>query len=253
MMTRAAWIELLLVTCVAAVLAAAIPLYAGQWSWSWDALNHHVYLGYIAEQPRWHLDVMAASVQSWQYPYLYWPVYRLSQLNISGAAAGAIWGAGLAMLLTPPVWVMSWKLLQSSTEPKWQLVFDRVAACVLAGSSVVVISAVNTTSNDPLAAVPLLWALALMAGGKQSTPVVSWAGALLGASIALKLSHILALPLLLVWAWSGKGLRATGGRALALGLATLAGYTVVYLPWGWQLWRVTGSAFHPLIPGAFAP
>lgn len=252
-MTRATWIELLLITAVAAALAAAVPLLAGQWSWSWDALNHHVYLGYIAEQPRWHLDVVAASVQSWQYPYLYWPVYRLSQLEISGAAAGAIWGASLAALLTPPVWVLSWKLLRSSTQPAWQLVFDRTLACALAGSSVVVIAALNTTANDPLAAVPLLWALALMAGPRESQATAAAAAALWGVSAAFKLSNLLALPLLLFWWWSVERPHLSWRRGLAMAVAATAGFVIAYAPWGWQLWQMTGSAFHPLIPGSYAP
>ena len=110
-MTRGLWLELLGVTLLAAVLAASVPLHAGVWSWSWDALNHHVYLGYIAEAPRWHLDVAAASTQSYQYPYLYWPVYRLSLWTAGGPAAGAVWGALLAALLMPPIWWASRHLL----------------------------------------------------------------------------------------------------------------------------------------------
>lgn len=252
-MTRALWIELLLITAAAAALAASVPLVAGQWSWSWDALNHHVYLGYIAEQARWHLDVVAASVQSWQYPYLYWPVYRLSMLEISGAAAGAIWSAGLAVLLTPPVWVLSWKLLRNAAVPPLQAVFDRSMACALAGSSVLVMAAINTTANDPLAAVPLLWALALMAGPRESTSTAAWAAALWGVSAAFKLSHVLALPLLVFWWWSVERPHLSLRRGLAMAAAATAGFVIAYAPWGWQLWRLTGSAFHPLIPGSFEP
>jgi hypothetical protein len=248
-MSRAHWLEVLLLTAVAAAAAAALRLHDGQWEWSWDALNHHVYLGYIAEHPRWHLDVVAASVQSWQYPYLYWPVYRLSQLDIGGAAAGAIWGASLAALLTPPVWVLSWRLLRNDTQPYWQAVFERTAACVLAGSSVLVLSAVNTTANDPLAAVPLLWALALMAVPRSSDPVAAWAGALWGVSVAFKLSNLLALPMLAFWWWSDTRPHLSWRRGLIIALAAAAGFVLAYAPWGWQLWMQTGSPFHPLVRG----
>ena len=73
-MTRAEVGELLLLTLAAAVVAAAVPLCTGYMALSWDALNHHIYLGFIAENPRWHLDVLPASVQTYQFPYLYWPV-----------------------------------------------------------------------------------------------------------------------------------------------------------------------------------
>jgi hypothetical protein len=252
-MTRATWLELLLLTAVAAVAAAAVPLQVGMWSWSWDALNHHVYLGLIAENPRWHLDVVAASVQSWQYPYLYWPVYRLSELEISGAVAGAIWSAGLALLLTPPLWVLSWRLLRDDSQGALQLVFERIVACLLAGASVVVLTALNTTANDPLAVVPLLWALALMAKPAPSDGTAALAAALWGVSVAFKLSHLLAFPLLLLWWWTSAAPRLSIRRGLAMGAAALGAFVLVYAPWGWQLWRVTGSPLHPLIPGSGPP
>jgi hypothetical protein len=243
-------IEVVLLTALAAAAAAAVPLNAGVWAWSWDALNHHVYLGYIAEHPRWHLDVVAASVQSWQYPYLYWPVYRLSQLDIGGAAAGAIWGGFLAILLTPPIWVLSWRLLRNDAQPRWQAVFERVASCALAACSVLVLSAINTTANDPLASVPLLWALALMAAPRASDASAAWAGSLWGVAVAFKLSNLLALPLLALWWWSDSSPRLRWRRGIAIAMAAIAGFTLAYAPWGWQLWRYTGSAFHPLVPGS---
>lgn len=249
-MTRAHWVELLLLTALAAAAAAAVPLQAGAWAWSSDALNHHVYLGYIAEHPRWHLDVVAASVQSWQYPYLYWPVYRLSQLDIGGAAAGAIWAIFLAIQLTPPIWVLSWRLLRNDGQPRWQSVFERAAACALAASSVLVLSAINTTANDPLAVVPLLWALALMAAPRASDATAAWAGALWGVAVAFKLSNLLAFPLLALWWWSDGRPRLPLRRGAAIAMAAVAGFSIAYAPWGWQLLRSTGSAFYPLVPGS---
>lgn len=249
-MTRAHWFELALLTAIAAAAAAAVPLFAGSWAWSWDALNHHVYLGYIAEHPRWHLDVVAASVQSWQYPYLYWPVYRLSQLDVGGAAAGAMWGSFLAILLMPPVWVLSWRLLREDGRSRWQAVFERTAACALAASSVLLLSAINTTANDPLATVPLLWALALMAAPRASDATAACAGALWGVAVAFKLSNLLAFPLLALWWWSDSRPRLPWRRFGALAVSAIVGFTLTYSPWGWQLWRYTGSAFHPIVPGS---
>lgn len=249
-MTRALWLELLLVTLAAAALVASVPLAAGEWSWSWDALNHHVYLGLIAEQPRWHLDVVAASVQSYQYPYLYWPVYRLGLLDVPAATAGALWGAGLAALLTVPTWVLSWRLLPAQVDrgPAW---FDRAAACALGLSSIVVLAALNTTANDPLAAVPLLWAVALMAVLSPSHRRAAVAAALWGMATAFKLSNGIFLPLLLLWWWAPgtpgwwwrRGAWVSGGAVL--------GFVLTYAPWGWQLWKLTGNPFYPLFRSLF--
>lgn len=249
-LTRALWFELLALTALAVALAAGVPLWAGEWSWSWDALNHHIYLGLIAESPRWHLDVAAASVQSYQYPYLYWPLYRISLLPISGATAGALWAGFQVVMVVPPLWLASLHLLPAQGAP-WQAVFERSAACALGMASVVVLAAVGTTANDLMAAVPLLWAVAIMAVSQPSDRRAAAAAAFWGVSTAFKWSNGLALPLLLFWWWNGErpGLGLRRAALMAAGAGT--GFAVAYAPWGWQLWRQTGNPFYPLFPGLF--
>ncbi len=252
-MTRALWVELAVLTALAAAVAAAVPLWAGEWAWSWDALNHHVYLGAIAQHPRWHLDVVAASVQSYQYPYLYWPVYWLSTQPISGATAGAVWGASLAALLTVPTWLASLHLLRAD-RGAWQAVFDRTTACVLALSSIIVLAALNTTANDPLTAVPMLWALALMAVPDPSDRRAAVAAALWGMAAAFKLSNGLFLPLLVLWWWTPPHRRRRLGwlrRGLGIAAAACLSFVLTYAPWGWQLWQHTGNPFYPLFSSVF--
>lgn len=253
-MTRAHWLELLALTTLSAALIAALPLYAGVWGWSWDALNHHVYLGLISESPRWHLDVTAASVQGWQYPYLYWPVYRLTLLPVHGAVAGALWAAFLCALIVPPIWLTSLRLLPQTDSTKQgaaQAIFERSAACALALMSVVVLSSLGTTANDPLAAVPLLWAVALMAAPAPSDRRAATAAALWGVSSAFKLSNALAIPLLLIWGWRSAGWPLPMRRGLGIAAGALAGFTLAYAPWGWQLWEHTGNPFYPFFQRIF--
>lgn len=253
-MRRALWLELLGITTLCATAIAALPLHAGVWGWSWDALNHHVYLGLISESPRWHLDVTPASVQSWQYPYLYWPVYRLSLLPVHGAVLGALWGAFLGALIVPPVWLASRRLLAgagAAEDVSAQATFERGAACALSLLSLVVLSSMGTTANDPLATVPLLWALALMATPEPSNRSAACAAALWGVSSAFKLSNALAIPLLLVWWWRGPGWPLGLRRGLGIGVGAVAGFVLAYAPWGWQLWRQTGNPFYPFVQGLF--
>jgi len=249
-MSRALWAEVLLLTLLAALLAASVSLSAGEWSWSWDGLNHHIYLGLTAEQPRWHLDVTAASVQSYQYPYLYWPVYRISLMPISGAQAGAIWGAVQAAVVLPPVWLASRNLLPAEGTAA-QAVFERVAACVLAGSSIVVMAAVGTTSNDLMAAVPLVWAVALMTAPKAGAGRACTAAALWGVGTAFKWSNGLAIPLLLFWWWRSERPHFSVQRGVQMAVAAAAGFALAYAPWGWQLWRQTGNPFYPFFAAWF--
>lgn len=250
-MTRTDWIELSSLTALTGLLAAATVVWAGHWGWSWDALNHHVYLGLIAQSPRWHLDVVAASAQSYQYPYLYWPFYQLSTWTLDPVWAGAGYAAFQAVLLLPPVWCAARNLLPAR-QGSAQARFERLAACALAGSSLVLIAGVGTTANDLLCSVPLMWGIALMTGqGPATNRRAATASALWGISTAFKWSNGLALPWLLVWWWHRAPGTGGAARLLAMGLAALAGFTVAFAPWGWQLWVHTGNPFHPLFGGLF--
>jgi hypothetical protein len=251
-MTRPLWIEVALLSALCAIAAATLASVPGNWGWSWDALNHHVYLGHISGTQRWQLDVMAANVQSLQYPYLYWPVALLAQSPLSGAQAAALWGATLTLLLVPPLWLLAWRLLPQQGHPA-QAVFERGAATLLGLSSMVVIAGLGTTANDPLATVPLLWAIAWMAEPQASDRRAALAAALWGVSVAFKLSNVLALPLLLVWWWRGlpRPLPLRRGWGIALGAA--AGYGLAYAPWGVQLWAWSGNPFYPFLDSFFRP
>ncbi len=252
-MSRAAWLELCVLTALGAALAAWSMLGAGEWAWSWDALNHHIYLGLIAQSPRWHLDVLAASVQGYQYPYLYWPVYWLSTLQLPAVYLGALWAAVQASLLIPPVWLASFYLLPTQG-PKLQVVFERSMAVVLAASSIVLMAGVGTTSNDLLAGVPLMWAFALMcAPDGRGVGRSALAAALWGVSTAFKWSNGLAVPLLIFWCWQGTPLRFSWRHAFSMVGAAPVGFILAYAPWGWQLWLQTGNPFHPLFNSFFPP
>lgn len=248
--------ELVLLTMVAAAAAAAIPLSGGYWAWSWDALNHHIYLGMTAEQSRWHLDVMPASYQTYQYPYLYWPVYRLALWDGPGAVAGALWAAFQAAMLLPPVWLTCLRLLPEaagSTEPRWHGALERTAGCALAFMSTIVLIGLETSANDLLAAVPLLWALALSLGRPFSDRRAALAAALWGVATAFKLSNGIFLPLLLLWWWVPQRPWLPLRRGLALAAGAAAGFGLIYAPWGWQLWQLTGNPFYPFLGTLFGP
>lgn len=249
-MSRAHAIELAVITMVAAAAATIVPLAAGHVQWSWDAMNHHIYLGMIAERPRWHLDVMPASYQTYQYPYLYWPVYRMSLMSGSGAAIGAAWSAMQVALLMPPVWLICKRMLPE-TGSALRGVIERSAGCLLAFMSTVILIAIETTSNDLLASVPLLWALALGLQTPRTNRAAMLASALWGAATAFKLSNGLYLPLLLLWWWMPERPHLPWRRAAAIAAGAVGGMTLVYFPWGWQLWKLTGNPFYPYLAEIF--
>ena len=244
-------LELIAITIFAAVAAAAMPWATGYFAWSWDALNHHIYLGMTAEQPRWQLDVVAASFQSYQYPYLYWPVYRLSLMQGSGATIGAAWAAIQAALLAMPVWFISLRLLTNTGSSRATAAIERLAACAMAFMSLVVIMGLETTANDVLAAVPLLWSIAIGLQAKASSRRAFAAAFTFGVAVAFKLSNGLFLLLLLFWWWQPGRPHLPLLRGMALAIGASAGFAVPYSPWGWQLWRLTGNPFYPYFSALF--
>src|SRR5438093_7895821 len=71
----------------ALLLFVSVPLAYGSLGLSWDALNHHFYLGWTALHPRFDLDVDPAHSQVYQYPYLYLPLYLLAAPGATGVPA----------------------------------------------------------------------------------------------------------------------------------------------------------------------
>lgn len=243
-MSRRHWLELAVLTLLAALAAAWLPLNAGYMGWSWDALNHHVYLGMTAQHPRWDLDVLPASNQTYQYPYLYWPVYRLSLWTGSGAHAGAAWAALQAAILLPPVWLVSYRLLPEEGSA-WVGIAERTASCVFAAMSVALWCSLETTANDLLAAAPLIWAVAVGLKPNCGKRTLLGMGLLYGISVAFKLSNALFAPLLLAWWWSRRAPHLPLARAVPLAFGGLVGFLLAYAPWGLQLWRHMGHPFYP--------
>lgn len=244
----AMWIVLLL-----------LPISIGSVGLGWDALNHHVYLGWTAQQHRFDQDFLAAGYQSTQAPYLNWPVYRMALAGWSGHAAGVLLATLHASVLWP-VWMLARACIPGST------VFDftmRALATAMAFFSALVLSALGSTTNDVLGAAPLVWALALsiepIARGSSLAPstarrCVLLAGLAAGLSVALKLSNgPLAVMLPALWLFCA---RQWSSRlaAVMLGTAGMAGgFLLGYGYWGWLLWRFYGNPLYPFYDHWFAP
>lgn len=237
---------------------AAVPLAQGQASLVWDALNHHVYLGWIAEQPRFHRDFLAAGWQSFQYPYLYWPAYKLAVSGASGVVAGVAF-ALMQSLAVPALWLVSRSLCPG---PRAQDMAWRALAVALALSGSVTLSLVETTSNDMLAGIPLVWAIALgfvahdcaAAFPARALRLVALSGVLAGVSVAFKLSNgPLALVMPALWLWGPGGAAGAFRRVMLGGFATIAGFLAAFAPWGVQMWRHFGNPLYPLYDPVFEP
>ena len=225
---------------------------------SWDALNHHIYLGWVADHPRFDRDFLATSYQAYQFPYLYWPVYKLSASGISGAAAGVVL-ASLNWLAVPAVWMIARVCIPGH---HWFDSAMRFTAVLLAFMSGVVLSMFDSTSNDLLAAVPFVWAMAcaLEPCADQDSPVLSartWillSGLLAGVSIACKLSNgPLAILLPILWVSPSISIRTKFVQTVLGSAAVLGGFLVTYGYWGRLLWLHFGNPIYPFYDPQFAP
>ena len=169
----------------------------------------------------------------------------MSQWQGSPLVAAACWSAFQSAMLALPIWLISFRLLPPQHNAREDAAL-RVLACAMAFMSLVVLAGLQSTANDLMVAVPLLWAVALSLHPDFNNRRVAAAACLVGASIAFKLSSGLFLPWLLLWWWRPHAPRLPGLRALALGLGASGGFLLAYLPWGWQLWRITGNPMHPM-------
>jgi len=250
--------ELGLVVLVAAIGLCLIPISLGQIGISWDMLNHHIYLGWTAEHPRFDRDYLAASYQAYQFPYLYWPVYKLAVGGTSGVTAGIVL-ALLHLVSVPPVWLLARVCIPGE---QWFDAWMRTLAVVLAFTSTVVLSLFDSTSNDLMAASPLVWGLALAflpMDPKQprwltKDRAIALSGLFAGVSVAFKLSNApLAILLPLIWLLHSGSAWERAKRLTFGGLCAVVGYAVAYGYWGWQLWVHFGNPIYPFYDSLFAP
>lgn len=246
--------ELLLVWLLGVCVFVSAPIFHGGLSLSSDALNHHFYLGWMAHNQRLLLDFMPASYQSYQAPYLYWPLYQLASNGASGLTAGIVL-AILATAAIPPVWIISKWCIPGDTG------FDvlmRLAAIILSFMSSIVLLQLTTTSNDLFAAIPLLWAIALAKDtSKADTPPslrTALSGFLAGIAVAVKLSNApLAIVLPIVWFQGGHTLTRQARMLVLGGLSMMSGFFAGYGYWGMLLWERFGNPIFPLYDHWFVP
>ncbi len=254
----AAGAELLVVVLGLWLALAAIPVGLGGIGISWDALNHHVYLGWTAFSPRFDRDWLAASYQSYTWPYLYWPFYKLVELQVPGMWAGVVL-VSLHVLMVPALWIIARACVP---ERSWEGTALRAGAVLLAFLGQLALSLMDSSANDLYAASPLVWAIALGIVASQTPLPFTWlttsraialSGVFAGISVAFKLSNgplILAMPV--VWGLvPGTPLRRL--RYVVSGTAwSIAAFVLAYAPWGVELWRYFGNPLYPFCDDWFA-
>jgi hypothetical protein len=240
-----------LVCLVAWGLLLLIPLSTGELGLAWDTLNHHIYLGWTAEQHRFDRDFLGAGYQSFQSPYVNWPIYRMAVDGWSGRSAGLVL-ASLQATAAWPVWMLARACLPGPTVYDFAM---RVLAVALAFLSGLVLSAFGASLNDLLAATPMVWAVAFAMepiargdswSGASARRCVLLSGMSAGLAVALKLSNgPFAILLPLLWLQSAPHWRGRIVASVLGGLATVGAFLLAYGHWGWILWRHYGNPVYP--------
>ena len=251
--------EGLLVCLVTVAFFVAVPLSQGEIGLGSDALNHHIYLGWTAQQHRFDLDFVAAGYQAHTFPYLYWPLYQMAAAGWSGLAVGVTLAALHGVLVAPPVWLLARACMPGATAFDLAMRTMGVALAFLTG---VALSVLDATMNDLLAAAPLLWAVALAvtampdSGGnaKAVRRAVLLSGLCAGAAVAAKLSNgPLAILMPGLWWLCGTGWKSRLIAVVQGSAATLLAFSALYGYWGWLLWRHFGNPIFPFFHHGFEP
>lgn len=259
---KIAWLcilELPLIVLAMWLVFISVPLYLGQVGLGWDGLNHQIYLGWVADSPRFDKDYMAASLQAYQFPYLYWPVYQLAALGVSGLTAGIVLSS-LHLITVPPIWMIAKVLIPGKD---WFELALRAAAVALAFMSAVPLKTLEATGNDLLAAAPMLWAIALAFKAitrersdshLPNLRIAFLSGMLGGLAAACKLSNgplVVFLPLLFL-ACQGHLLQRI--RWMLINACSVGvGFCLAYGYWGYQLWLQFGNPLFPFYDNLFEP
>jgi hypothetical protein len=248
--------EFVMVLAVAWGALISVPLVQSAMTLSWDAVNHHIYLGWMAEHSRLGYDFMAAGYQSYQFPYLYWPAYKLAASGAGPVLAGVVL-ATLDLIAVPPIWMIARTCMPGDRIADQAM---RLLAVLLAFLSPVVLSLLDSSSNDLMAAAPLLWSVAFALEsfrpqrslGHKQLAVLS--GALAGVAVACKFSNApVAVMLPLLWLFCGAGWRERLLNTLIAGLAGALALVATYGVWGVQLWTHFGNPIYPFFDSAFEP
>lgn len=236
------------------LMAISIPITLGEIGMGWDTLNHHIYLGWTAEKPRFDRDVLAASYQTYQFPYLYWPVYYLASNGYSGVVAGVVLNT-MYVSLVPAMWLVAYACIPGNQTLE---IIMRAVAVVLGFVSSVVLQMLDTTANDLLASIPMFWAIALALrystneDAKARVKRVTYSGLLGGVAVAVKFSNgpfAIMLPIL----WLSLGYTWTERfRLIVTGsVVTIVAFILAYGYWGWQLWVYYKNPIFPFARDLF--
>lgn len=217
----------------------------------WDTLNYQLYSGFSAVNDRFAQDYFAAGPPSYFNPYAYVPFYAMVRAGLPPLAICSILAAAHSIIpwLTFELAVC----VCPSQQRRMRLTYG-VCAVALTFVNPILVQQIGSTYADITTTILVLggWLLLARAVRAPHAALLVCAGVLLGAGTALKLTNAVhaisggALLLLLPQTLYGRF-----RSALAYAAALACGFVAVAAPWSYQLQKMFGNPFFPLMNGVF--
>ena len=234
--------------CVALALACNYVL--GK-DLAWDTLNYHLYAGFSALNNRFGQDYFAAGSLAYLNPYAYAPFYAMVRAGLPALVICSIFAAAHSIIL----W-LTFELgvaVCPSTVGRTR-VFAGSCAVALAFMNPILMQQIGSCFADITTAELALGGWLLLAGAVRVPRMsrVIYAGLILGAASALKLSNALsaisalAMLAMLPVGWSGR-IR----HVFLYGISLVIGFAVAAAPWSFRLAKVFGNPMFPLFNSVF--
>jgi hypothetical protein len=234
--------------CVALALACNYVLGKDM---AWDTLNYHLYSGFSALNNRFNQDYFAAGALAYLNPYAYIPFYAMVRAGLPALVICSIFAAAHSVIL----W-LTFELgvaVCPSQDGRTRL-FAGCCAVALAFMNPILMQQIGSCFADIITAELALGGWLLLASAVRMPRIsrVIYAGLILGAASALKLSNALsaitafAMLAMLPLGWLGK-IR----QGLLYGISLGIGFAVVAAPWSFRLAKVFGNPMFPMFNSVF--
>lgn len=232
------------------VLALACNYVLGQ-DLAWDTQNYHLYLGFSALNDRFDQDYFAAGTLSYLNPYAYIPFYAMVQAGLPALAICSIFAALHSIIL----WLcFELGVAVCPAKDDRSRVFAGICAITLAFMNPILMQQIGSCFADITTAELALGGWLLLAGAVRRSRLSSviFAGLILGAASALKLSNALsAISAFAMLAMLPLGWRSKIRHGVLYGVSLGIGFVVIAAPWSYRLAMVFHNPLFPMFNQIF--
>lgn len=246
-------LEFLFISALLIPLPTLWVLWLGGGTISWDALNHHLYLGRQAIYgSRLSQDLFAAGSMTCQYPLGYAPLAFMLDAGWSGHLIFIVLTM-ISSLIIPAGWLIAWTLYPIQDRVGFLV---RTSCIILLTTSVLWWKLLTQTSNDAIGFTLSLWSFALLTlcFRKFETPSGKYAifsicmisGILAGLAFIVKMTFFVAvLACFCIFFFLNGNVKERMKYATAFGLTVAITCIIAGGEWAFLTFRECGSPIYP--------